>query len=101
MRIALAALLVAPTLTACAGASCRDYYDAYNACYQEYTDATGGSDYSELEGDYCSVYDNPLLGPALAVAGANWACQAAAFRDGDCSTLEGFSAASSAAGACN
>ncbi|MCB9664097.1 MAG: hypothetical protein H6732_08275 [Alphaproteobacteria bacterium] len=105
MRTLLATLVIAPMLTACASASCRDLVAAQKECNDVYLEAIGSDpdSYDIYDDDFCSTYDLPFVGATLGVAGAipNWACQAAAYREGDCTTAEGYADISNAVSACD
>ena len=91
------ALAVGLVLTACCGASvadsCKAYFDAYDACVTE----SGGT--STVEATFCDAYAD-YAGDAT-VQAELFDCWAAAYTDADCSTVEGFTAASTALADCS
>ena len=92
-------------VAACSVSACDRAARAFDACSAE-AEASGDSDLAAL-GEFpfateCSTYALPGLGIVGDVAGVDdlYNCVAAAYEEGDCSTVEGFNAASDEASGC-
>ncbi|MDP2307339.1 MAG: hypothetical protein Q8P18_15035 [Pseudomonadota bacterium] len=89
------------SLAACGGVdpetACVEYLDAYSACASEAYGVTDGS--YDLDTSTCDAYSG-LTGAAATDSAALLTCYADAYNAADCSTTEGFTAASTDVTAC-
>jgi hypothetical protein len=95
-------LAVAPFALAACGSdvagACQNYFDGYEACYNEYADAIGtGAGSFALSDTWC---DDTYGGMKDKESADYLNCMGDAYAAADCSTADGYTAAATEAGNC-